>query len=149
VRAHAAGARQAAMSGHDGGCLCGQVRFRVTAPPLDAGYCHCRMCQRNAGSPVVAWVTFPTGSFAFIAGTPRTHASSATGRRQFCGECGSYLVFHSTDRPEEVSINTASLDDPGAFPPRRHIFVESRIPWFHTADDLPRSEGYGMPKGDG
>jgi hypothetical protein len=46
------------MANRDGGCLCGKVRFRVTALPLAAGYRHCRMCQRNSGAPVVAWVTF-------------------------------------------------------------------------------------------
>lgn len=51
------------MKIQDGGCRCGKVRFRVTAPPLDAGYCHCRMCQRNCGAPVVAWVTFPPQAF--------------------------------------------------------------------------------------
>jgi hypothetical protein len=137
------------MTHPEGGCLCGQLRFRVVAPPLDAGYCHCRMCQRNSGAPVVAWVTFPADSFAWIAGEARTHASSATGRRQFCGDCGSYLVFRSTARPAEISINTASLDHPEAFAPRRHIFAEARIPWFDTADDLPRSEGYGTDGEDG
>lgn len=43
------------MATHDGGCLCGRVRFRVTAEALDSGYCHCRMCQRNSGAPTVAW----------------------------------------------------------------------------------------------
>ena len=43
----------------------------------------------------------------------------------------------------EVSVNTASLDDPASFPPRMHIFSESRIPWFRTDDNLPQHVGYG------
>lgn len=131
------------MSEYEGGCLCGQVRFRLTAQPIDAGYCHCRMCQRNSGAPAVAWVIFPADSFSWIAGTPATYASSAHAERTFCTNCGSYMVFRTQDCPTEVSINTASLDDPNAFPPRMHIFTESRIPWFQTRDDLPRHEGYG------
>ena len=68
--------------------------------------------------------------------------SSPKVRRQFCAECGSYLVFRQEDSAE-VSVNTASLDDPQSFPPRMHIFVESRISWFHTDDDLPQHVGYG------
>ena len=131
------------MSTHEGGCLCGQVRFRIAAQPIDTGYCHCRMCQKNSGAPAVAWVTFPVDSFRWIAGTPTTYASSARARRTFCANCGSYMVFTTRECPAEVSINTASFDEPGAFPPTMHIFTESRIPWFHTADDLPRYEGYG------
>lgn len=131
------------MTSHEGGCLCGQVRFRLTAPPLSSGYCHCRICQKNSGSPVVAWVTFPAPSFEWLAGTAQTYASSRRGRRQFCANCGSYLLFRDDEAPEEVSVNTASFDDPGAFPPQMHIFIESRIPWFHIDDVLPAHRGYG------
>jgi hypothetical protein len=131
------------MSVHEGGCLCGKLRFRVTAPALDSGYCHCRMCQRNSGAPVVAWVTFAIGGFSWTAGRAHSYASSARARREFCADCGSYLVFTSDDFPQEVTVNTASLDDPGAFPPRLHIFTASRIPWFCTDDTLPRYETYG------
>jgi hypothetical protein len=129
------------MTSHDGGCLCGQVRFRVTGPLLDSGYCHCRMCQRNSGAPVVAWATFSAASFSWIAGEPGTYASSAQAKRQFCAACGSYMVFRSDSNPAEISVNTASFDDPSAFPPRMHIFTESRIPWFHTDDDFPSHAG--------
>lgn len=131
------------MSVHDGGCLCARVRFRVTAAPLDSGYCHCRMCQRNSGAPAVAWVTFPAAGFEWIAGKAAEYASSTHAVRSFCATCGSYLVYFSARSPEEISVNTASLDMPAAFPPRKHIFVESRIPWFHTDDDLPENVGYG------
>ena len=136
------------MQCHDGGCLCGNVRFRVTTPMLDSGYCHCRMCQKNSGAPVTAWATFCTSGFSWIIGEPRTYSSSTSARREFCAGCGSYLAFRSDIFPGEVSVNTASFDDPVAFPPRKHIFVESRIPWFHAATDLPSYEGYG-PIGEG
>src|SRR3974377_2309698 len=105
------------MANHEGGCLCGKVRFRVVdAAASDSGYCHCRMCQRNTGAPVVAWTTFPAQSFAWTAGSAATYSSSPKVRRQFCADCGSYLVCRREDNPAEVSVNTASLDDPAAFP---------------------------------
>lgn len=131
------------MSTYEGGCLCGQVRFQVTAQPLDTGYCHCRMCQRNSGAPAVAWVIFPAKSFRWTAGTPANYQSSPRARRSFCANCGSYMVFITEECPMEVSVNTASLDDPDSCPPRMHIFTGSRIPWFRTDDNLPRYKGYG------
>jgi hypothetical protein len=129
------------MASYEGGCLCGKLRFRVTAAPIDSGYCHCRMCQRNSGAPVVAWTTFPAASFSWV-GNPATYVSSPKVQRQFCAECGSYLVFR-VENSTEVSVNTASLDEPASFPPRMHIFAESRIPWFRTDDNLPQHLGYG------
>jgi hypothetical protein len=130
------------MPNHDGGCLCGKVRFRVTAPPVESGYCHCRMCQKNSGAPVVAWAMFPAASFAWIAGEPATYRSSAEARRQFCAACGSYMVFVSDRFPGEVSVNIASFDDPEAFPPVMHIFIGTRISWLHIVDGLPEYEEY-------
>lgn len=50
------------------------------------------------------------------------------------------MVFINVDQPDEISVNTASLDDPAAFVPQKHIFVEGRIAWFDTDDDLPRHQ---------
>lgn len=54
-------------------------------------------------------------------------------------------MFTSTRFPGEVSVNTASFDAPESLPPRKHIFIESRIGWFQLADHLPNHEGYGNP----
>jgi hypothetical protein len=132
------------MESYEGGCLCGKVRFRVSAPMLDSGYCHCRMCQRNSGSPVIAFATFPVEAFGWIRGAPAVYASSANARRQFCAGCGSYMVFQRDDLPQEISVNVGAFDDPTAFPPRSHIFSESRVSWLHIDDDLPRLQGYGV-----
>ena len=33
-----------------GGCLCGAVRYSFTGEPLMQAVCHCKNCQRQAGS---------------------------------------------------------------------------------------------------
>ena len=35
---------------HEGGCLCGAVRYRVTEEPYLAGICHCNQCKKRTGS---------------------------------------------------------------------------------------------------
>ncbi len=37
----------------DGGCACGQVRYRMTSEPMFVHCCHCRDCQRQTGSAFV------------------------------------------------------------------------------------------------
>ena len=42
-----------------GGCLCGAVRYRIDAAPVEALYCHRRMCRQAHGAALVAWLTVP------------------------------------------------------------------------------------------
>jgi hypothetical protein len=125
-----------------GGCLCGNLRFEAS-DLIDAGYCHCRLCQRSSGSPVLAWATLHRAGFAYTRGEPASHASSATGRRDFCASCGTQVAFRDTRGPDRIDVNIASFDDPGEIEPQYHIWIESRIPWFEIDDKLPRYAGEG------
>jgi hypothetical protein len=122
----------------EGGCHCRALRYRIGAAPSDSGYCHCRICQQTTGAPVLAWATVPIEAFAMLGGRAAVYRSSDWGERHFCGTCGAQILYRDTDRPATVSINVASLDDPGALPPRCHIHTGSQIAWFDVADDLPR-----------
>ena len=45
----------------EGGCLCGDIRYKVSgelSKDERPSLCHCRICQRAAGAPVVGWATF-------------------------------------------------------------------------------------------
>jgi hypothetical protein len=120
----------------EGGCLCGAVRYRISAEPRSAYYGHCRMCRRAAGAPVVARLTVANAGFAWIEGEPAVYRSSAEAERLFCPACGTQLALR--DEPDYLDVTLASLDDPEAVRPRYHIWTMSRIAWFETADDLPR-----------
>ena len=122
----------------EGGCLCGAVRYRIGAEPDHAGYCHCRMCQRAAGAPVVPWLILACEAFAWTRGKPVVYRSSAEAERLFCGTCGSQLVSRHIAQPDQLEVTLASLDDPAAVRPNDHIWTASRIAWFDIADDLPR-----------
>ena len=121
-----------------GGCLCGVVRYRITAAPRQADYCHCRMCQRAAGAPAVAWLTAARAAFAWTQGEPAAYRSSAEAERLFCPTCGSQLAFRAEAEPDHLDLTLASLDDPEAVRPTHHIWTASRIGWFELADELPR-----------
>jgi hypothetical protein len=125
----------------EGGCLCGAVRYRISSAPHDAGYCHCRMCQRATGAPVVPWLTMASDGFAWTRGTPAVYRSSPGAVRLFCGTCGTQMVFRTDAEPHLLDVTLASLDDPAAVRPDHHSWTESRIDWFDTADDLSRRPG--------
>jgi hypothetical protein len=120
----------------EGGCLCGAVRYRISAAPRNSDFCHCRMCRRAAGAPVVARLTVSDAAFAWTRGNPAVYRSSAEAKRLFCPVCGTQLALR--DEPDHLDVTLASLDDPEAVRPSYHIWTASRIAWFDTADDLPR-----------
>ncbi len=121
-----------------GGCLCGSLRYASQVASLDAGYCHCRLCQRSSGAPVLAWVTYPADRFAYRKGEPKIFQSSPRGQREFCGTCGTQIAYREAEPSDTVDVNLATLDAPESVKPRCHIWTDSRISWFDTADRLPR-----------
>ena len=125
-----------------GGCLCGNLRYTGT-DPVDAGYCHCRLCQRSSGAPVLAWVTLASERFVYDRGKPAAYRSSDHGTREFCARCGTQIAFRDARTPERIDVNMGSLDAPESLQPQYHIWTSSRIAWFDTADDLPRYEDDG------
>jgi len=120
-----------------GGCLCGAVRYRLASAPFDAGWCHCRTCQLNSGSPAMAFASVAAGDYVVEKGEPATVKSSEFGHRGFCRECGTPLYMRADHQPETVDFSLATLDDPAAVAPGFHIFYASRIAWAGSGDDLP------------
>jgi len=120
-----------------GGCLCGAVRYRVSAI-REVGHCHCSLCRRSSGAPFVTWATVPAGAFAFVAGEPAERASSPKARRTFCRACGTPLTFREPSRPDFVDVTVGSFDHPESVEPEEHIFTASQLPWLRLDDALPR-----------
>ena len=53
-----------------GGCYCGAVRYEVTGQRFDQTLCHCAICRRTTGAPVVAWLSVRPDDFRLTAGAP-------------------------------------------------------------------------------
>lgn len=127
-----------------GGCACGQVRYELKSRPYDAGWCHCRICQLNSGSPAMVFASVPSEDLVFTEGADkiRTFKSSSFGRRTFCGECGTPFLMKVDHQPDTVDFSVATLDERGAVAPGFHIFYASRVAWFEPGDTLPRHERF-------
>ena len=121
-----------------GGCLCGAVRYMARGTPHHACHCHCTMCRKAAGAPMVTFASFPTGDFEITEGAVRWYRSSELARRGFCGDCGSALFFRSDAALGEIDIAVATLDDPERITPEAHIWATTRLSWLRLDDGLPR-----------
>src|SRR3546814_14088516 len=80
----------------EGGCLCGSMRYVLTAPPR-VHYCHCSMCRQSTGSAfaVIAWVRWD--DVGWHGEKQKTYRSSPIASRSFCGEGGSPLTLQYED----------------------------------------------------
>jgi hypothetical protein len=123
-----------------GGCLCGQVRYEAEILSDKAYYCHCTICQKSSGQPFEIGVPVRLGTLRFTSAEPKYYVSTAWGRRGFCPDCGSRIVWRPTDPENEWSTNLSpgSLDKPDEVRPCIHIYVDTRLAWFDTHDGLPR-----------
>lgn len=126
---------------HEGGCLCGAVRYRARGRPTQVNHCHCRMCQRASGAPLVTWATFPADRVEWIKGAPARRRSSDIAERGFCAACGSALLWQEDARRDMIDLTAGTLDRPEAVRPQDHIWTESAVPWLAIADGLPRYSG--------
>ncbi|MFC3712845.1 GFA family protein [Sphingoaurantiacus capsulatus] len=124
----------------EGGCLCGAVRYRFDAEPTNIGYCHCSMCRKASGSPVIAACTLPRDRLQMLQGEDALvrYPSSPAVTRLFCGTCGGHLFFDIPDEPDTIDIWLGSLDEPDRVVPTFHIYAADAVAWHRIDDGLPR-----------
>jgi len=126
---------------HDGGCLCGEIRYRVNGRPLRGTICHCGICRRWSGGAFLAWAIFDQSQFEWTKGTPGVIQATPAVIRRFCSRCGSPLSFVFTDSSEIIGVTTGTLDEPQDFPPTRHNWTSSEVSWLGALGNLPRNAG--------
>ena len=119
-----------------GGCQCGAVRYEWTTRPSYSSVCHCRMCQKASGQPIMGFTGGKRAHLTWTRGQPAIFKSSNMAERGFCRDCGTPLTyaFEGTGR---ISVTINSLDDPEAMPPTKQYGTESKVSWFDQMHHLP------------
>jgi hypothetical protein len=131
---------------HEGGCLCGAVRYRAVGTPLSVAICHCVNCQRNTGSAFSVNVIFPKEALT-MEGSPAIYEDKGdTGnivRRVFCGKCGTPLESQSVfSTPGYAVLKSGTFDDPTDFIPDSEVYCVSAMPWWLKGHQRPRYERF-------
>jgi hypothetical protein len=126
------------------GCLCGKVRYEISAQPVDSVNCHCRSCQKSVGAAYLPFMLVPVSGLK-ITGDYREFATiAASGHtlyRGFCPECGTALLGRNSHFTHVRPVAAATLDDPGIFQPQKDIWVADAQPWDIMNPDLPKFDG--------
>ncbi|MEZ2330901.1 GFA family protein [Mesorhizobium sp. RCC_202] len=127
------------MTKYQGGCLCGAVRYKAGAEPINERVCHCGLCQKAIGATFNARLLFRLDDVT-IEGHVATINTSPDLKRGFCPACGT-TMFSRRDSRGMIGITSGSLDDPSVFKPDMHFWTASKQPWLRLDDGLPQYEG--------
>lgn len=127
-------------------CHCGAVQLELEGPPDGALYCHCSICRRSTGAPVVQVGFWPPERVAVTADPPLlAYRTSRYLERFRCAQCGA--AVYNELRSKRFSSQNVMLslveDRDEALAPTHHIYHDDRV--LDLADDLPRFAEFGRP----
>jgi hypothetical protein len=129
----------------EGGCSCGEVRYRLTSEPLFTHCCHCLNCQRQTGSAFVINLLIEADRVELLAGAPQPvdvpRDDGSTQRIFRCPTC-QVAVYSQYTLPEVLFVRGGTLDDPSQAAPDVHIFTRSKLSWVALPEPVPAFEVY-------
>jgi hypothetical protein len=129
----------------EGGCSCGEVRYRLTSEPLFTHCCHCLSCQRQTGSAFVINLLIEADRVELLAGAPQPvdvpRDDGSTQRIFRCPTC-QVAVYSQYTLPEVLFVRGGTLDDPSRVAPDVHIYTRSKLSWVALPESVPAFEVY-------
>lgn len=123
------------MSVYQGGCLCGQVRYRIRGPFHQFHQCHCSRCRRFSGAAYAANLVAAADSLEWLQGEDQVRRfdlpEAKSFSRSFCRRCGSMVAYLKRDG-SAVMVPAGGLDQEPDIDPNDHIFYGDRAHWYET-----------------
>ena len=113
---------------HEGGCVCGAIRYRVKGEPLRAYVCHCTFCQRFTGSAfgVLTWFNDENVEVQGDGITTYDHTVDETDRwfrLHFCSR-GVTTFMATTQHQQGIRyIMAGTYDDPNWVQLKRQLWM--------------------------
>ena len=123
--------------GQQGGCRCGEVRFRADGAPLITMACHCTGCQRMSASAFSLSTLYPSTAFTVTAGEPVIGGLHGEIQHNHCPYCLSWVFTRLPGIPM-VNVRATMLDDVAGFTPYVECCTDEMLPWAK----VPAKESY-------
>ena len=115
-----------------GSCLCGAVHFTANNINKNMGACHCGMCRKWGGGPLLAVDCGPDVSFKGEENIT-VYDSSDCAERGFCNKCGSNL-FYRLKESKQYTIPAGLFDDNTKFVFDHQIFIDKKPDFYRFAN---------------
>ena len=127
---------------HEGGCLCGVVRYQTEGKPQYVGLCHCRYCQLRTGSAMGISVYFESDQVILLQGQNSLKSfkysteSERQSHLQFCSDCGTAMLWSSQWRPGMTGVGGGTFDPPAFwYDIEREVYCRSKAKFIDTNVD--------------
>lgn len=122
-----------------GSCLCGGVTLTAQAVNPNADACHCGMCRKWGGGPLLA---VECGSKVSFTGEENIAIfdSSVWAERGFCRQCGTHLFYRLKESPR-YAIPAGLLDSEGQLSLHQQIFIDEKPAFYAFANDTRNLTG--------
>ena len=126
-----------------GSCLCGSVKYSISAEITHAENCHCSMCRKAHGAAFSTNALVPTAALSIVgAENLSSYRSSANREKLFCSKCGSQLFIKRLNAPEGTVVTLGTLNEDPLLKPSRNVFVGSKAPWHDLESKLSSYQVY-------
>ena len=131
-----------------GQCLCGAVKLKIDAEPLQVRTCWCRLCQYLGAGSATVNVCFPAEAIT-TEGDARWYTSKADSgsdmRRGFCPACGTQIFSMAEQRPHLMFVRAGVLDDRSIAAPEMTIWTSQAPEWACIDAKIPALEAQAPP----
>ncbi len=126
---------------HEGGCLCGAVRFRTRGTLRAVVACHCTQCRKQSGHYWAA-TNVPDADLTIEGEEESLTWYSATPgiRRGFCKTCGSFL-FWKMESQDYTSIGAGTFDGDTDLVIDQHIYCADKGDYYDIPEGVAAYPG--------
>lgn len=97
------------LATYEGGCHCGQVRFRVRGDLDQVSECNCSVCTMKG----ILHLVVSREQFELLRGEDAisTYAfGTGVAKHTFCRHCGIHSFYTPRSRPDGISVNVRCLE---------------------------------------
>lgn len=132
----------------DGGCLCGEVRMRVSASPVMTMACHCSGCQKLSASAFSLTAMIPSAGFEVIRGELAVGALHGASQYLYCQNCLNWLFTRPAGLDAFVNVRPTMFDVPAWATPFIETCTSEKLRWAstsarHSFEQYPPMDRYG------
>jgi len=97
------------LNTYEGGCHCGQVRFRVIGDLTHVLDCNCSMCAKKGFLHLMV----PLAQFELLSGKNNLTTytfNTGVAKHTFCTTCGIHSFYTPRSDPDKVDVNVRCLE---------------------------------------